>query len=145
MNSIHGKIIEGLGESQNTIREQMPYFIKCFPEVSDCKLATINIELEKPLIVLSPDFTTEPLPWHPAFRVVKGGEIFKFLRIKLAVSGCQIVNAWIYEAQFSPYSRNPYYVEVLAPDINFNGTPTCSIEIVSHCDQGFVVVNKQEQ
>ena len=144
MSFIRGKIIQGLGESKNTIKEQMPYFIKCFPEVAKCKLATINIQLNKPLIILTPDFTTEPLPWHPAFRVVKGGEIFKFLRIKLAVEGCEEVEAWIYKAQFSPYTKNPYYVEVLAPDIAFEGATDCSIQIISKCDEGVVVVSKEE-
>ena len=64
---IKGKIQKGIGESSNTVKEQMPFFAKCFPEVTICKAATINILLEKPLVVISPDFTTEPLPWHPAF------------------------------------------------------------------------------
>lgn len=144
MSIIKGKISQGLGESKNTIKEQMPYFIKCFPEIANCKLATINIKLSKPLIIMSPDFITEPLPWHPAFRIVKGGEIFKFLRIKLSIDNCDEVDAWIYEAQFSPYTKNPYYIEVLAPDISFEGSPDCSIQIISKCDEGVVVISKEE-
>ena len=145
MSDIRGKIQKGLGESKNTVREQLPFFRSCFPEVGDCKEGTINILLDKPLVILAPDFTTAPLPWHPAFKIVKGGEVFKFLRIKLTVDGCAPVNAWIYKAQFSPYHDNPWYIEVLAPAIGFTGTPACSIEVLSKCNEGLVVVGASEQ
>ena len=142
---IKGKIQKGIGESSNTVKEQMPFFKKCFPEVTCCKAATINILLEKPLVVLSPDFTTEPLPWHPAFKMVKGGEVFKFLRIKLQIDGFDEVNAWIYKAQFSPYQGNPYYIEVLAPKINFTGTPNCKISVSGNCNEGYVVMGESKR
>ena len=142
---IKGKIQKGIGESSNTVKEQMPFFAKCFPEVTLCKAATINILLEKPLVIISPDFTTEPLPWHPAFKVVKGGEVFKFLRIKLQIDGHDEVDAWVYKAQFSPYHDNPYYIEVLAPEINFTGTPDCLIKILGNCAQGFVVIGEAKR
>lgn len=138
--SIKGKIQKGIGESANTVREQMPFFKECFPEVTKCKSATINILLEKPLVILAPDFTTEPLPWHPAFKIIKGGEVFKFLRIKLKVDNCEEVSAYIYKAQFSPYHDSPYYIEVLAPEINFTGTPDCQIIVPNNCSDGYVVI-----
>lgn len=137
---IRGKVQKGLGESQNTVKEQMPFFRECFPEVKDCKPATINILLEKPLVIITPDFTTAPLPWHPAFKIVKGGEIFRFLRITLTIDGYQPVRAWIYKAQFSPYRDNPFYIEVIAPPINFHGTPECTIEVESRSYDGVVVI-----
>jgi hypothetical protein len=145
MGKIRGKIQTGKGESKNTVHEQMPYFKECFPEVANCKEGTINILLEKPLVIISPDFTTEPLPWHPAFKIVKGGEVFKFLRIKLSINDCEPVNAWIYKAQFSPYVDNPFYIEVLAPNIDFSGTPDCEIEVISQCYEGLVVVGESER
>ncbi|EKD81389.1 MAG: Glycosyltransferase family 9 protein [uncultured bacterium] len=145
MGIIKGKIQRGLGESKNTVREQMPFFRECFPEVSKCKEGTINILLEKPLVILTPDFTSQPLPWHPAFKVVKGGEVFKFVRINITVEGCKPVKAWIYKAQFSPYHDNPFYIEVIAPPIGFSGEPGCSIEILSRCSEGFVVVDDSER
>lgn len=145
MSLIRGSIKKGLGESNNTVKAQMPFFMNCFPEVANCKRATINILLEKPLVILHPDFTTEPLPWHPAFKVVKGGEIFKFLRIKLKIDGHEEVDAWVYKAQFSPYYTNPFYIEVLAEEIGFNGTPDCEIKIVSNCCSGYVVVGDSRQ
>ncbi|GAB4278558.1 MAG: hypothetical protein Kow0029_21920 [Candidatus Rifleibacteriota bacterium] len=145
MGIIRGKIQKGLGESKNTVHEQMPFFKKVFPEVSNCKEGTINILLEKPLVIISPDFTTEPLPWHPAFKIVKGGEVFKFLRITLTVNGCEPTPAWIYKAQFSPYHDNPYYIEVLAPEINFTGTPECTIEVEANCFEGLVVIGESEK
>lgn len=145
MGIIKGKIQRGLGESKNTVREQMPFFRECFPEVGVCKEGTINILLEKPLVILTPDFTSEPLPWHPAFRVVKGGEVFKFVRIRLGVEGCDPVPAWIYKAQFSPYHDNPFYIEVIAPPIGFTGELACTIEILSPCSEGLVIVDDSER
>lgn len=145
MGIIKGKVQKGLGESKNTVREQMPFFRECFPEVANCKAGTINILLEKPLVILTPDFTSKPLPWHPAFKVVKGGEVFKFVRISITVEGCSPVKAWVYKAQFSPYHDNPFYIEVLAPPINFTGEPACTIEILNNCSEGFVVVDDSER
>ncbi|HOT27683.1 MAG TPA: hypothetical protein PLU72_05810 [Candidatus Ozemobacteraceae bacterium] len=138
--AIKGKIQKGLGEGQNTLREQMPLFRECFPEVGICHPGTINILLEQPLVVITPDFTTRPLPWHPAFRVVKGGETFQFVRVRLTVSGHAPVNAWIYRAQFSPYRENPFYVEIIAPKIGYVGTPDCTVEVLSGCHAGIVVI-----
>lgn len=144
MGAIKGKVQKGLGESKNTVHEQMPFFKKVFPEVSKCKEGTINILLEKPLVIISPDFTTEPLPWHPAFKVIKGGEVFKFLRVSLKVEGCKPVDAWVYKAQFSPYHDNPYYIEVIAPPLDFSGTPECQIEVKSNCFEGLIVIGESE-
>lgn len=140
MGVIKGKVQKGLGESRNTVKEQMPFFRECFPEVGDCVEATINILLEKPLVILAPDFTTEPLPWHPALKVVKGGEVFKFLRVILTIDGQPPETAWVYKAQFSPYHDNPFYIEVLAPKINFTGECGCTIEVLSKYTEGYVVV-----
>ncbi|HEY9070709.1 MAG TPA: hypothetical protein VIV61_10680 [Candidatus Ozemobacteraceae bacterium] len=140
MPAIKGKIQKGTGEGQNTVREQLPYFQECFPEVGVCRAGTINILLEQPLVVITPDFTTRPLPWHPAFRIVKGGETFQFVRIRLTVEGQEPVNAWIYRAQFSPYRDNPFYIEVIAPPVSFTGTPGCTIEVLTGCHTGLVVI-----
>ena len=137
---IKGKIQKGKGESQNTLKEQMPFFKECFPEVAACKPGTINVLLEKPLVVIAPDFTTQPLPWHPAFKIVKGGEVFQFVRVNLIVDGLPSVKAWIYKAQFSPYRENPFYVEVLAPPVDFSGTPGCTIEVLSKGYDGIVII-----
>jgi len=145
MISIRGKVQVGLGESHNTLKEQMPFFRDCFPEVKDCKPATINILLEKPLVVVAPDFTTQPLPWHPAFKIVKGGEIFQFVRINLTVAELSPVKAWIYRAQFSPYRDNPFYIEVVAPPLDFSGTPPCTVEIVSKCHEGIIVIGAAQR
>ena len=136
---IRGKILQGSGQGQNTLREQMPFFRDCFPEVSGCRAATINIRLEKPLIVLKPDFTTQSVPWHPAFKVVKGGEVFQFIRIRLGFQGSQPVDAWIYRAQFSPYREDPFMIEVLAPPIEFRDCKDVAIEILSPAHEGIVV------
>lgn len=145
MNIIKGKIKRGIGESINTIKAQMPFFKQCFPEVAICKEATINILLEKPLVIITPDFISDPLPWHPALKIVKGGEIFRFLKIKLTVDGFAPCDAWIYEAQFSPYSANPFYIEVIAPQLNFTGMPSCQIEFLDKYNEGVVIINNESK
>lgn len=139
MISIKGKLEKGKGESRNTLREQMPFFKDCFPEVADCQHGTLNIRLEKPLIILHPDFTTDPVPWHPALRISKKGEVFQFTRARLAVGSHEPVPVWIYRAQFSPYRDDPYLVEILAPSLKFSGHPDCRLELVSGAFEGIVV------
>lgn len=145
MISIRGKIQKGLGESQNTIKEQMPFFRECFPEVAECKTGTINVLLEKPLVVVTPDFTTQPLPWHPAFKIVKGGETFQFVRINFTIDGQDTKKAWIYRAQFSPYRENPFYAEVLSAPLEFIGAPGCTVEILSKGYEGIVVIGAAQR
>lgn len=144
MSKIRGKIQQGVGKSQATIREQLPYFKNCFPEVAECHPGTINILLEQPLVIITPDYTSEPLPWHPAFKVVKNGEIFRFLRIRLCLPGREPIRAWVYKAQFSPYRNNPFYIEVLAPLITYPGEAECEVEILSQCYSGVVVIGAAE-
>lgn len=139
---IKGKVQKGLGEAHNTIKEQMPYFKECFPEVTICKPGTINVLLEKPIVIVTPDFSTPPIPWHPAFKLVKGGETFSFVRITLEIVGLPQTNAWIYKAQFSPYRDNPYYLEILAPPLNFSGEPECFIYVHSQCYEGYIVIGE---
>ncbi|MFZ2960222.1 MAG: hypothetical protein WA705_25350 [Candidatus Ozemobacteraceae bacterium] len=139
MLSVKGKIQKGTGQGQNTLREQMPFFKECFPEVANCRPGTINILLEKPLVVMVPDFTSLSLPWHPALKLVKEGEVFQFVRIRLVIDGQKPVNAWIYRAQFSPYRENPFLIEVLAPSMSFSGTPGCTIELLTRGYEGVIV------
>ncbi|MBF0547004.1 MAG: hypothetical protein HQM08_21360 [Candidatus Riflebacteria bacterium] len=141
MFSIKGKVQRGLGEAHKTLKEQMPYFEKVCPELAKCQLGTINIRLEKPVVVVKPDFQTEAVPWHPALKLIKKGEKFSFVKVKLKVEGREAVDAWIYKAQFSPYREDPFIIEVLAPRIDFSGTPDCSVEIISICHEGMIVIS----
>ncbi|HNV69836.1 MAG TPA: hypothetical protein PKO06_09075 [Candidatus Ozemobacteraceae bacterium] len=145
MISIKGKVEKGKGESRNTIREQMPFFKDCFPEVADCQHGTLNIRLEKPLIILHPDFTTEPVPWHPALRISKKGEVFQFVRARLAIDGQEPTPVWIYRAQFSPYRDDPYVAEVLAPPLKFSGHPSCRLELATNAFEGIVIKGENRQ
>lgn len=141
---IRGKIQHGLGKSRDTIRAQLPYFKKCFPEVAGCHSGTINVLLEQPLVVITPDYTSEPLPWHPAFKIVKNGEIFRFLRINFRLPDREPTRAWVYRAQFSPYRNNPFYVEIIAPHIPGLGASACELEILSQCHAGIIVIGAAE-
>jgi len=62
---IDATIVEGLGAAGRTLKLQMPHLIKHFPEISSCYLGTINLELDQPLRVNNPDFTTPPIRWSP--------------------------------------------------------------------------------
>ena len=139
MISINGRVLKGKSESQNTLREQLPFFQECFPEVGTCKPGTLNIRLEKPLAILTPDFTTGPIPWHPALRLSKKGEIFQFIRTSLILEGQEPVPAWIYRAQFSPYRDDPFLVEVIAQPLKFHGLPSCRLEIATEAFEGIIV------
>ena len=147
MPTVLGRVQSGQGKAHDTLREQMPYFRECFPEIRDIHPATLNILLEKPVVVLVPDFTSPPIPWHPGFRLMKGGEVFQFVRITLRLLEPQPgreVPAWIYRAQFSPYRDNPFYAEVLAPRLDLQGQPRCELTIASHCEEGLVVMGGEE-
>ncbi len=141
--TVRGTIQKGQGKAQDTLAEQLPLFADCFPEVNVCHPGTLNILLEKPVVVLVPDYTSPPIPWHPGFKLVKSGEVFQFVRIRLKIDdpGCPgAVPAWIYLAQFSPYRQNPFYAEVIAPKLAFTGTPACELIIQSPCQEGLVVM-----
>ncbi|MBF0409047.1 MAG: hypothetical protein HQM10_16990 [Candidatus Riflebacteria bacterium] len=141
MFAIRGRVQKGIGESNKTIKEQLPFFEKVCPEIIACHPGTINIRLDKPLVVFKPDFSTESVPWHPALKLIKKGEKFEFVNVILKIDGCEPVKSWIYKAQFSPYRDDPFIIEVIAPRINFSGTPDCTVEIISNCFDGVIAIS----
>jgi hypothetical protein len=107
--SIKGTVVQGLRAAKDTLKLQMPYFVKLFPEVKDCHLASINLELEHGLRVFNPDFTTPPIPWAGP-----PGERFSFLRIAFeGPIGSPHRPAWIYIPHGSPHYDNVFHAEVI--------------------------------
>src|SRR6266851_3363060 len=62
MTTVRGTVVTGIGAAALTLKLQMPYFAKLFPEVKDCHLASINLEMEQGLRVFNPDFETPLIP-----------------------------------------------------------------------------------
>jgi CTP-dependent riboflavin kinase len=128
---IEGKIVKGYGAARQNLEWQMPYFIKTFPEIKDCYLGSINLELLRPLKILTPDFTTDPIKWHPGYPNLE--ERFGFTRIKLetvnSADNSSIVAAWIYDPHNSPHRPDPFYVEIIAPEISLDDIKLCKIHL----------------
>ena len=89
------------------------------PELSKCRVGTINLRLSVPLLVQNPDVATPAIDWwrgHPPER-------FCLTRVRMEASDSGgharfSIDGWIYEAQFSPYASDPYCIEVIAPDVD---------------------------
>ena len=107
----------------------MPWLIAEFPEITGCHLGTINLELEKPLLVLTPDHRTRPIPWKrgPEFG---DGEVFDFLRIRIELpAGRGETPAWLYLSHLTPHRAQPRLHEIIAPPIDLGDQPIVSLAI----------------
>jgi hypothetical protein len=96
---------------------QLPEFTKSHPELSICKLGTINVRLNKPLRVDKPDFVIGPL----RYRTQSGDlyETYGFVRIQLEVPpGSTTQQAWIYIPEKSPHRDNLFQVEIISAQID---------------------------
>jgi hypothetical protein len=110
---IEGTTTNGLGIAIQTVKAQMPHFLKEFPEIGACRIGTINVELEHPLDIREVDHATGPIMWEPDF-----SEKFSFLRVYFECPvGAKPVQAWLYIAHRSPHFTKPHYVEVLTEDL----------------------------
>lgn len=115
MFTIRGRVVNGLGFGQFTVKAQMPEFAKVFPEVKDCYQATMNIELEMPFRIQNPDYTTKPIKW------TNNGppERFSFLRVRFEIPLDQPHrDAWVYVPHLSPNNANIFRIEVLTEYVN---------------------------
>jgi CTP-dependent riboflavin kinase len=115
---IKGKMQKGFGEASHTIPRQKQFFKKYIKGIDNYYDGTINLLLEKPIIILHPDIYTEPIEWTRGFK-----ESFEFLNIKLeidAFSHDAVYNGFIYIAHRSPHFADPFYQEILAPNIYGN-------------------------
>jgi hypothetical protein len=110
MPSIDGTVIKGRGWASDCVKQQLPYLVKFFPEISDCYQATINVALDAELEVTSPDCTTPPFTWN-----ADGPQTFAFLGIRFEVlrTGTTVA-AWTYIPSHAVHKGTPKHAEVLA-------------------------------
>ena len=104
----------GLGAAARLIQLQKPLLRDFLPDIEDCKIGTINVQLDHALDIRIPDIVTPPLQWEPQS---SAGERFGFTSVKLELSRKFYV-AWIYGAEFSSHRFNYTVVELLARPID---------------------------
>ncbi len=128
MLAIKGLVKTGLNKANYTLPLQMKHFAPVFPEIKDCYRASINIELEMPLKILSYDFVTKPIKWDPDYPE----EQFGFVRIKLICEhngGQKQTDAWIYDPFNSRWHSDLFRYEIIAPWVDFDRDKPCYINI----------------
>jgi hypothetical protein len=115
---IKGEVQKGFGEASHTIPRQKPFFKEYIQGINNYYDGTINLLLEKPIIISHPDIITEPIEWTKGFK-----EIFWFLNIKFEIDTPlqnDMYNGFIYIAHGSPHFANPLYHEILVPNVYGN-------------------------
>jgi hypothetical protein len=111
---MNGHIVSGLGAAARLLYLQKPLLRDFLPGIEDCKIGTINVQLDHALDIRIPDIVTPPLQWEPSSNI---GERFGFTSVKLELFERQH-DAWIYGAEFSSHRFNYTVVELLARPIN---------------------------
>lgn len=113
---IDATIVTGLGAAARTLKLQMPHLVKHFPEIANCHIGSINLELDRPLRVNNPDFTTPPLRWSPLDPTLF--EQFSFLRVGFECPiGTPPQPAWLYIAHHARERLGLFAAELVAPFI----------------------------
>ena len=127
MVAISGRIVNGIGAAAHTLSHQLPYIAKEFPEVAICYRGSINLELDVPLKVLTPDHRTKPIAWSPWNQKT---EIFDFVRIEIeAPCNASAVPAWLYIPHRSPHRHKLRIYEVITTQLNLADVNLCRIKI----------------
>ena len=82
--------------------------------------------LECQLEVISPSFVIGPIHWHPRERP----EMFSFRSIVFELNQPKVESdAWIYLPYNSPHRTNPFYAEILAPELQLDDATACKIRL----------------
>jgi hypothetical protein len=133
--ALHGHIVRGLKAATNLVERQKPCLRKFFPQIDDCKVGTINVQLDHALDVRMPDIVTPPIVWQFGSNE---GERFGFTKIDFELSNNHH-EAWIYSAEYSSHRFNYMLVEILARPIEgvMSGLP-CTLHLGRFT--GYVVV-----
>jgi hypothetical protein len=113
--TIDGTIVAGIGGATPRLQQLWPWLTSQFHVIAGCHRGTINVQLDRPLRVNHPHYTTAPSPPpHP--------EQFSFLMIDFE---CPVDTnsrkAWILIPQWSPHIHNLFHVELLAEFIQTVG------------------------
>jgi hypothetical protein len=127
--TIPGRIVKGLGAAVNTVRLQMPHFLKVCPELGKCHLGTMNVILECQLEVVAPDFLVGPIDWTQGGGP---GEMFGLSKVRFElVEPRTETEAWLYIPYGSPHRLNPYYAEILAPRLTIGTSLECKVHLTA--------------
>jgi hypothetical protein len=110
--TLEATIVGGLGAASATLSLQMPHLIRQFSKIANCHHATINVQLDLPLRVNNPDYTTQPIAWHSSRP--QYFEKFSFLQIGFECPIGEVMrDAWVYVAHNSPHYTNLFIAEIL--------------------------------
>ncbi|QOR40213.1 glycosyltransferase family 9 protein [Billgrantia diversa] len=125
--SFQARIVPGLGVASRTLARQLPLISLNFPEVKGCHPGTVNLELDRPLIVNKPDHRTAPLAWTQSGRTT---EVFDLVRIGLEFDHVEkIIPAWLYIAHASPHRQTPTIHEVIAGPMDLADVSSCRVHL----------------
>jgi len=132
---MNGHIVSGLGAAAGIIPLQSPLLRDFLPDIENCKIGTINVQLDHALDVRIPDIVTPPLRWQPNSEL---RERFGLTKVKLELFE-KLHEAWIYGAEFSSHRFNYTIVELLARPIDgvAAGLP-CTLHLDRYT--GYIVV-----
>ena len=111
---VKGTKISGLGLGVTTVAKQYEHLVREFPDIRDVhRWGTLNLQLEYPLRILNPDYTTSAIEWEPGFK-----EKFSLTRIDIEPCATgKLQPAWIYVAHRSPHRANTLFIELLTATI----------------------------
>jgi hypothetical protein len=133
--ALNGSVIAGLGAASKLIKLQKPLLRDYLPDIDDCEIGTINVQLEHALDIRIPDIVTPPLQWEPNSAL---GERFGFTNVVLEF-GNQRHRAWIYGAEYSSHRFNYTIVELLArPIVGITNGVRCTLHLERFT--GYIVV-----
>src|SRR5260370_12618519 len=131
---IDATVIRGFGVASKNIMLQKTHWVWQFPDIKNIHAGSINVQLDKPLHILSYDYTTLPTPWwdvdesHPGRWAV---EKFSFLKINFEYpTGGPVHSAWFFNCHNSAYANDPNRFEIISERIDgvFSGQ-RCKIHI----------------
>jgi len=137
---VKGTKISGLGLGVTTVAKQYEHLVREFPDIRDVhRWGTLNLQLEYPLRILNPDYTTSAIEWEPGFK-----EKFSLTRIDIEPCATgQLQPAWIYVAHRSPHRANTLFIEMLTASLRSRTAtafwftfPTTDIRPASCCERG---------
>src|SRR6185312_3711 len=61
--------ISGIGLATTAVAKQYDHLVGEFPDIRDVhRWGTLNLQLEYPLRILNPDYTTSAIEWDPGFK-----------------------------------------------------------------------------
>jgi hypothetical protein len=128
MISLCGVRKRGGGSASKNLKIQIPLIKREFPEIASVHPGTINLHLEKPLLVLAADYRTKPIDWGD--KEGEPGEVFDLVRIRFeTVEPRNSTNAWLYIAHGSEHRRDLHVHEIIAPFMSLNGDANCKIHV----------------